>query len=164
MWKFVTSFVFGPFINLFKGALDYRTQKSLIEADTLKERIHADIELNRIKVAMAQVNAGNPLTRWIVPGFAYPLVLWWICVIADSIYQFPHWNVARLPDPLMDWAGAIIMSFFAVRGLEMVANPARGMIDKVKGLFTHDEAAHPTRTLTPRHVITGKVVVKQNVK
>lgn len=133
----VFGFISGP-IGKF---LDYRTQRAIVEGQVMRESIKADIELNRIKKEMHVINQGWWATRWIVPGFAYPLIVWWGAVILDSLYQFPNWNVAALPPPLDEWAGAIIMSFFAVRGVEVIGNAVgratiiTSVVDGVRSLF-----------------------------
>jgi hypothetical protein len=108
----------GPLTKFF----DYRTQRAVIEAGVRKESIQADIEFARIKKEVHEINQGWWATRWIVPGFAYPLIIWWNAVILDSIYQFPTWDVAKLPAPLDEWAGQIILSFFIVRTVEVGVN------------------------------------------
>jgi len=127
MWV-ILKWVLGPLGKWF----EYRSEKAKIEGEVMEETIRADIQLNALKVQMRAIDQGWWGTRWIVPGFAYPLIAWWACVIADSIYQFPAWNVARLPDPLMDWAGAVMMSFFVVRGAEIGVSALRsGVISTI---------------------------------
>lgn len=144
MWGFLLGglkFLTGPIGQFF----DYRTQRAMIEGSVMRQSILADIEMNRIKKDMHLINQGWWATRWIVPGFAFPLIAWWTCVIADSIYQFPSWNVAALPAPLDEWAGAIIMSFFVVRGAEVFGNSLgragiiTSMMDGVRSLFRKDK-------------------------
>ena len=138
-------FLLGPVGKIVGGFFDYRTQRAIIEASVMKETIKADIELNRIKKEMHAINQGWWATRWIVPGFAFPLIAWWTCIIADSIYQFPDWNVAALPSPLDEWAGAIIMSFFVVRGAEVLGNSIgragiiTSVLSGVRSLFGRDK-------------------------
>ncbi|MAB01097.1 MAG: hypothetical protein CMN87_19810 [Stappia sp.] len=56
--------------------------------------------------------------------FVLPLGLWWGAVMADSVFAF-SWNVAALPAPLDDWAGAILASLFLVDGMKGVARAWR---------------------------------------
>ena len=44
--------------------------------------------------------------------------------MADSVFAF-SWNVAALPAPLDDWAGAILASLFLVDGMKGVARAWR---------------------------------------
>jgi hypothetical protein len=137
----IFGFLTGPISKFF----DYRTQRAIVEGKVQERSILADIELNRIKKEMHVINQGWWATRWIVPGFAYPLIVWWGAVILDSLYQFPNWNVAALPPPLDEWAGAIIMSFFAVRGVEVVGNAIgratiiTSVMDGVRAIFRKEK-------------------------
>lgn len=138
----------GPIARIFTGGFDYATRKAEIEGEIMGERIRADIELNHIKAQMRAIDMGWWGTRYIVPGFAYPLILWWGAVIIDSVFPhaFPKWNVARLPDPLMDWAGSIMMSFFIVRGAEIAVSAFRtgflsSVITAARGVFTRKPGA-----------------------
>jgi hypothetical protein len=120
--KFIFSFVFGPAFSFFKGVMDYRTQKAIIQGEVAKESIRANVELSHIKREMHRINMGWWATRWIVPLIAYPVIAWWICVWLDTIFAFPNWSVAAPPEPVYSWSGEIILSFFVIRGAEMVAN------------------------------------------
>jgi hypothetical protein len=124
MWIFkaVLSFFFGPLVTMFKGVMDYRTQKAIVQGEVAKESIKANVQLSQIKKEMHQINMGWWATRWIVPLIAYPIIAWWGCVWADTIFQFPNWSVPAPPEPIYSWSGEIIMSFFIVRGAEMVTS------------------------------------------
>lgn len=106
----IASTAFG---KLFSGFLDYRNQKSVIEAGILTQVIESDIEINRMKMHMASINNEWWVTRWIMPSFAYPVAAWWSAVILDSIFHF-GWKISALPPPLNEWAGQIILSFFII--------------------------------------------------
>lgn len=103
----------STFGKMFSGVLDYRNVKAGIEAGVIKDVVLADLELNRIKVQMAQVNQQWWASRWIVPGFAYITMAHYGAVVLDSIFLF-DWNVAALPGPIADWEGQIILSFFII--------------------------------------------------
>lgn len=104
--------------------------KAQIRANVQIASYENELRFAKLRKEMLILYNGWWVTRWIVPLIAYPLILWWICVIADSIYQFPNWDVARLPDPLMDWAGTILLSFFLVRVADNIFNPTRGPISQ----------------------------------
>lgn len=138
--------ILDPLTGLAEKALDSKVAMARVGAEVSIESMHADIELNKLKKDMNQMYQGWWVTRWIVPGFAYPLIIWWGAIVFDSV--FPHlfegWNVAALPGPLQDWAGQIILSFFLVRGIELFTNPLRGIVtatfgqkivEKVKSAF-----------------------------
>lgn len=123
--------VLGWASGLFSSAQATSLAKQQIKAQVQIESYKNELEFAKLRKDMLVLYQGWWVTRWIVPSIAYPLIVWWVCVIADSVYQFPNWDVARLPDPMMEWAGAIILSFFLVRVAENVFNPARGPIAQV---------------------------------
>lgn len=138
--------VFGGIGKILGGLGDYRNTKSMIEAGVLTEVIRSDIELNHIKVQMAEVNKDWWVTRFIVPGFAYPVMAHWIAVILDSIFHF-GWKISALPSPLDDWEGQIILSFFIVGTAERLAGKwmnrgiVSSVIDNAKKIFSKRESS-----------------------
>lgn len=120
--KFIASLLLGPVGKMFSGFMEYKTMKEIVGAEVAKESIRANVELSQIKLHMHQLNMGWWATRWIVPLIAYPVIVWWICVFVDTIFQFPNWSVAAPPEPIYSWSGEIILSFFIVRGMELAAN------------------------------------------
>ena len=136
--KFVLGLIFGPIVKIFTGYMDHKTQTAIIKGEVAKESIRANVELSLIKKEMHQINMGWWATRWIVPLIAYPIIAWWILVFVDTIFQIPNWDVAAPPEPIYSWTGEIILSFFIIRGGEMVANTvtawsAAGTIANVVG-------------------------------
>lgn len=135
MW--FLSLLVWPFRLLTKW-MDYRSQVAIVKGEVAKESIRANVELSQIKMHMHQINMGWWATRWIVPLIAYPVIVWWILVFVDTIFQIPNWDIAAPPEPIYSWTGEIILSFFIVRGAEMVANTvtawsAAGTVAKVVG-------------------------------
>lgn len=131
----------GPITNFF----DYRTQRAIVEGKVREKSIMADVEFAHIKKEMHAINQGWWVTRWIVPGFAYPVMLWWILVFVDTIFQIPTWSVAAPPEPVYSWTGEIILSFFIVRGAEVLGNSigrvgiVTGIMDGVRGIFRKEK-------------------------
>lgn len=119
MW--FLSLLVWPF-RFFTKWMDYRSQVAIVKGEVAKESIRANVQLSQIKKEMHQINMGWWATRWIVPLIAYPVIAWWICVWADTIFQFPDWSVPAPPEPIYSWSGEIVMSFFIVRGAEMVTS------------------------------------------
>lgn len=119
--------ILDPLTGVATKFLDVGVAKARIKSEVDIASMEADIEMNKLKRDMNQMYQGWWVTRWIVPGFAYPLVLWWGAICFDSVFPgaFPTWNVAKLPGPLQEWAGQIIMSFFIVRSIELFASPLR---------------------------------------
>lgn len=142
MW--LLSLIALPF-KLFQSWTDYKTQKTIVEGQVAQESIRANVELSHIKQAMHAVNMGWWATRWIVPLIAYPVILWWWCVFIDTVFQIPNWSVPAPPEPIYSWSGEIILSFFIVRGGEIVANTvsslgvAKAITETVKRAFTKPE-------------------------
>lgn len=135
MW--LLNLLIWPFRLLTKW-MDYRSQVAIVQGEVAKESIRANVELSQIKAHMHEINMGWWATRWIVPLIAYPVIAWWICVWADTIFQFPDWSVPAPPEPVYSWSGEIILSFFIIRGAEMVTNAvsawsAAGTVAKVVG-------------------------------
>lgn len=128
MWiiKGILSFFFGPFVKMFTGWMDYRTQKAIIQGQVAQESIRANVQLSAIKKEMHQINMGWWATRWIVPLIAYPVIVWWGLVWADTIGKF-GWKIDAPPEPIYSWSGEIILSFFIVRGTEVVASAVTSM-------------------------------------
>lgn len=119
MW--FLSLLVWPF-RMFTKWMDYRSQVAIVKGEVAKESIRANVQLSQIKKEMHQINMGWWATRWIVPLIAYPVIAWWICVWADTIFQFPDWSVPAPPEPIYSWSGEIVLSFFIVRGAEMVTS------------------------------------------
>lgn len=131
MWLFI-KWALGPITKIMSGVFDYKNQKAIIEAGVLREVVLSDIEINRMKLQMAEINKEWWVTRWIMPAFAYPVAFHFGAVILDSVFLF-DWNVAALPGPLADWEGQIILSFFIVGTAERVVTKwlNRGLVNSV---------------------------------
>lgn len=119
MW--ILSLLAWPF-RFFTRWMDHRTQVAIVQGQVAQESIRANVQLSHIKKELHQINMGWWATRWIVPLIAYPVIVWWICVWADTIFQFPDWSVPAPPEPIYSWSGEIVMSFFIVRGAEMLTS------------------------------------------
>lgn len=107
---------------------DAKVIATQVDGEIRVAAIQADVEMAKIRKDLLIAYQGWWVTRWIVPCIAYPLIAWWGCVIYDSIFQDPKFSVARLPDPLMDWAGTILLSFFLVSSIEKIVSPVRNTI------------------------------------
>jgi hypothetical protein len=93
---------------------DYKVKQT---NDSLeKEKIRAQTEQSKDKwKAVILTSTG---AWWFQLFFIVPLALWFASVVIYSIFwcqacAFPQpWSIARLPDPLNDWAAAIIGFLF----------------------------------------------------
>lgn len=91
-------------------------------AEIAERNARRDEELARTEALRAIILAeqGWRVTAWIRPLFAYPLIVWWTAVIADSIW-FHSGSVQALPAPLDEWARAIVAAYFVSRPIEKIA-------------------------------------------
>lgn len=105
--------------------LDYYTKKADRNAQVATELIKAEIETRRAQKEILVNESGWAVSRWMRPFVFYPLALHLNLVILDSIFSF-SWNVERLPSPMDQWQGAIILSFFLVKPIEGLANVLGG--------------------------------------
>lgn len=94
-------------VEVFNQASNNGVQLARISAD---ERIAEGANLADLNKAKLQF----PWFWVLISLFVVPLALWWIAVIADSIFLFPF-DVADLPTPEMrSWAGDMIRWLFYV--------------------------------------------------
>lgn len=119
-------------INLFTGGLmnrllkgwelwlDKRNQRLETEAAMMETAVAAEIEGRRIAKEIVVSEQGWWVTSMIRPLFAYPLVIYWSAIIADSMFHF-EWDVLALPSPMDEWSGWIIAAYFAGRPIEKAA-------------------------------------------
>lgn len=121
---------------------DAKVQEYAIRADVSKSAIEADVQFAHIRKDILKMQFGWGPTRWIVPCIAYPLIVWWVAVIVDSLNVLNYfgveedaWKVDALPPPLTDWAGTILLSFFLVSGAQSIVgtlmNPAKGLFGRL---------------------------------
>ena len=101
-----------------------------LRSEAAIEAVRAEVDRRRAQRDVLIAEQGSWLTRLPRPLFAIPLGIWWAAVIADSLMHF-SWNVAALPPPLDEWAGAIITALFLVEGAERVT----GRLAKAGGRF-----------------------------
>ncbi len=119
MW--ILSLLAWPF-RFFTKWMDYRSQVAIVKGEVAKESIRANVQLSQIKKEMHQINMGWWATRWIVPLIAYPVIAWWWMVWMDTMLTSIQLDIPPPPEPIYSWSGEIILSFFIVRGAEMVAS------------------------------------------
>lgn len=104
------------------GVLDriLSTVDKRIDAETDREALKAEIIKRHYDNRADWMSAGG---FWLMLIFAAPLAIWWAAVIVYSILwcagcAYPQtWNIAALPPPLDDWAGAIVIAIFGVIGV-----------------------------------------------
>lgn len=87
----------------------------------VEKKIDNENDRERIKAEVVKVWLQNrmALPWWLDALFIVPLATWFAAVVVYSILfhangPFPvPWDIAALPKPLDDWAGAIVMARFA---------------------------------------------------
>jgi hypothetical protein len=100
------------------GSLDkiLDTIEHKMDDETKKEEIKAEVTKTYVN---AQANLMVGRTWWFQLFFVVPLGMWWTAVCVDSIWHLGL-NVAKLPEPLDDWAAYIISALFLVDGTKAV--------------------------------------------
>ncbi|MHA1554812.1 MAG: 3TM-type holin [Alphaproteobacteria bacterium] len=88
-------------------------------ATTDQARIAADERIARLQAQrdVLVAETGWPVTRWIRPLFAYPVIVHFSAVVADSLFHFT-WDVAALPEPMATWEGWVVGAYFITRPIE----------------------------------------------
>lgn len=76
----------------------------------LEAELEARREVSRIRLE----TAGFWEMRLAVGIVGVATAAHYAAVVADSIFSFP-WVVARLPSPMDEWEGAIVLSFFGLQ-------------------------------------------------
>lgn len=114
VFRFLTS-------GILDKLLQYYTTRSDNQAQVAVELIKAEIETRKAQRDIIIAENGWSVSRWMRPFVFYPLALHLNLVILDSIFQF-SWDIARLPEPMDQWQGGIILSFFLVKPIEGLIN------------------------------------------
>ncbi len=127
VFAFVLRFLGGSVLSKVMDHLKLRMQ-----AETEQERMRTEITIEEIRGEIAARQAAREIvvaeqgwwvTAMIRPAFAWPLIVWWAAVIADSLFHF-NWNVAALPAPLDEWSGWIVAAYFMTRPFEKIGRGA----------------------------------------
>lgn len=94
--------------------------------------IEAEVQARFAARDVLLAEQGHFLTRMIRPLFAYPLIIYYAAVVFDSLPILGHpigsWQIAKLPEPMMEWSGWIICAYFLTRPFE---NLGRGILQTV---------------------------------
>lgn len=112
----------GFLFNVGKGVANFFTGGSLesilrtiekgMDDEVTKEQVKAEVTKKWIE-AQSSLLVGR--TWWFQLFFVIPLGFWWTAVCLDSVFGWDH-DIAKLPDPLDEWAAAIIGALFIVDG------------------------------------------------
>ena len=115
--QLLVSLVGGPIL---KGLLQgYRAK---LEAANTSDRMAADLAMREIEAGIEARNRAHEL-RLATSGFwemrlltfaiAFPFVIHLWAVWLDTQFQF-GWKIAKFPEPMNEWQGAILLSFFGI--------------------------------------------------
>lgn len=116
MWGLIIPFILKIFTG---GSLNtiLNTIEKYVDKTETRDQLQADVTKTWIN---AQANLLVGRTWWFQLLFVIPLGFWWSAVIMDSVFQFTWLEVARLPDPLDDWATWMISALFLVDGSKAI--------------------------------------------
>jgi hypothetical protein len=116
MWGLIIPFVLKIFTG---GSLNtiLNTIEKYVDKQETRDQLQADVTKTWIN---AQANLLVGRTWWFQLLFVIPLGFWWSAVIMDSVFQFSWLEVAKLPDPLDQWATWMISALFLVDGTKAV--------------------------------------------
>ena len=122
MWGLIIPFVLKIFTG---GSLNtiLNTIEKYVDKQETRDQLQADVTKTWIN---AQANLLVGRTWWFQLLFVIPLGFWWSAVIMDSVFQFSWLEVAKLPDPLDDWATWMISALFIVDGSKAVIGRLAG--------------------------------------
>lgn len=133
--------MFKWFINLVTGGLldrllsfgttwlEKRNERIAIEREMFGDIVRHEIAAKMAARDVLLAEQGWWVTRWVRPLFAYPLIVYTWCIVADSVY-FHSGAIQRLPDFLEEWYGWIVAAYFLTRPIEKAA---RGVSSSVTG-------------------------------
>lgn len=129
IWSFIT----GNFTSVLGVVLQYVEKKrddalAMHQTDVAAgqavavEMVRGEIEQGKIQAAVIAADRGWWATRWMKPAIFYPCAAHFSAVIADSAPWFGHvigsWEIAKLPAPMDQWEGAILLSVVIVTGFK----------------------------------------------
>lgn len=109
--RIITRDTLGRVFDLIDKRTDSETERQALRAEVLREHLRTRGDYMR---------AGGFVLMLL---FAVPLAAWFGAVVVYSILwcagcAYPQaWSIAALPQPLDEWAGAIIVSIFGVVGI-----------------------------------------------
>jgi hypothetical protein len=115
--QLLVSLIGGPLVSsLLKG---YRAK---LEAANTSERLAADLAIKDIEAGIAarahaseirMATAGFWEMRLLTFAIAFPFVSHLWAVWLDTQFRL-GWGIPRFPEPMNEWQGAILLSFFGI--------------------------------------------------
>lgn len=113
-WLLSSLPVVGKIVN---GLSTYFNKK--LDTDLEKYKVDGRIDEVRLQAALTLLGRMQDTSggRWMHYVFVYPLGVWWLALIVDSVGQrYFKWDydVLALPEPAQTWAGWMIAFLFLV--------------------------------------------------
>lgn len=116
MLAFLANLGIGTIVSRLAAAYEAKQR-----AVTDSEKIAADMRIAQLEAQRDVLVAeqGWRVTAWIRPLLAYPVILHFALVVADSIFGF-SWTIDALPSPMDEWEGWIVGAYFLTRPVEKI--------------------------------------------
>ena len=115
--QIIASVLGGPIVNaLLKGyraSLDARNTSERIAADLAIKDIEAGIKARAHAKEIRMATAGFWEMRLLTFAIAFPFVSHLWAVWLDTLFRF-GWGIPKFPEPMNEWQGAILLSFFGI--------------------------------------------------
>lgn len=112
--------LFGSLVDAYKAKLAAENTRDAKAVDLAIAEIQAEIEARKAAKEIIIAEQGWWVTAWIRPLFAYPVIVyWWKIIFYDKLLGLG--STDALTGMVGEWAGWIVMAYFAVRPIEKVA-------------------------------------------
>jgi hypothetical protein len=115
--QLLVSLVGGPIVSsLLKGyraKLDAANASDRIAADLAIREIEADIEARKRAHELRLATSGFWEMRLLTFAIALPFVAHLWAVWLDTQFRL-DWKIPKFPEPMDEWQGAILLSFFGI--------------------------------------------------
>ena len=126
-FKWITGKGGGLLLDFYKeknatavGLEKQKTERHIKELET-------DLEYAKLRKEILILDQEWWAMRWVRPAIAWPFIAWLVLVVDDTIFDRP-WVIHKLPPPLDEWAGAILLSFFLIRPVEKAVSSAKEVV------------------------------------
>lgn len=133
MWaaiaRWITGDLIGQLTKAYQARLAAQNEEQRLVADLAIRQVEAEVEAKRQATEIRKQTAGfweMRLITFVISGcFAFHLLL----VTIDTCFKL-GWRIPAFPDPMNEWQGAILLSFFGVQvvghGINAIASAIRG--------------------------------------
>lgn len=121
MWQWIGNIITGGLLNkgleAWNSWLSSRNERRRIKREMFGDIVQAEIYGKMAAKQVLLAEQGWWVTALIRPLFAYPLIVYTWCIVADSVY-FHSGSIQRLPYFLEEWYGWIVAAYFLTRPIE----------------------------------------------